>query len=79
MSKLCAACSQKELCDDTGLPTELYSRIMLYLFIHDHHSDISMDHLEAMFKHQINEFSDNVTEVFNTLMGLKEKCLYNLD
>ena len=78
MSKLCAECSQKELCDNTGLPTELYSRIMLYLTIRDHHEEISLDYLVAMFRQHIIEFNDDVTEVFDTLMQLKGKCLYSV-
>jgi hypothetical protein len=78
MSKLCAECSQKQLCDGTGLPPELYSRIMLYLTIRDHHEAISFDHLVTMFKPQIIEFSDDVAGVFDALVQLKEKCLYNV-
>lgn len=78
MAKLCEECDQKVLCDGTGLTPELYSRIMLYLTIQDHHQEITMDHLLAMFHQQIMEFSDDVTEVFNTLVELKENCLYNV-
>lgn len=77
MSNLCSLCSQKDLCESTGLPTELYSRIMLYLTLQDHSEDIRTDYLEMMFRNQIMEYSDDITNVMAILIQVKEKCLFN--
>ena len=77
MSSLCSLCTQKDLCESTGLPTELYSRIMLYLTLQDHSEDVRTDYLEMMFRNQIMEYSDDVSKVMEILAQVKDRCLFN--
>ena len=77
MSNLCSLCSKKELCDSTGLPDELYSRIMLYLTLQDHADNVRTDYLEIMFRHQILEYTDDFSKVMETLGEAKNGCLFN--